>query len=130
MTPALLLDTGPFAMLLLGNDGLKRPTVDALRKSGGVFVSAISIYEIVQKSRLGKWADVDALVPEIITSTRESHVEILSVTADISKRAAELEWDNRDPFDRVIVATASVQGLSCVSSDRRFDETGIMRVWH
>jgi PIN domain nuclease of toxin-antitoxin system len=36
---------------------------------------------------------------------------------------------HRDPFDRLLIAQALVEGLTLVSSDVAFDQYGVTRVW-
>ena len=48
------------------------------------------------------------------------------------QRAGSFEWAHRDPFDRVIVATALTRGLSVISKDATLDSNGSSewkRVW-
>ena len=42
---------------------------------------------------------------------------------------AILPLHHRDPFDRVIAATALVEGLCLVSADATFDRYGLTRLW-
>ena len=37
--------------------------------------------------------------------------------------------NHRDPFDRLIVAQAIVEGMGLVSADSRLDAYGITRIW-
>jgi len=37
--------------------------------------------------------------------------------------------NHRDPFDRMIVGQALVEGMSVVSVDQRLDAYGITRIW-
>jgi PIN domain nuclease of toxin-antitoxin system len=41
----------------------------------------------------------------------------------------QLAMRHRDPFDRLLVAQASVEGLSLVSADSIFDQYGVSRLW-
>jgi PIN domain nuclease of toxin-antitoxin system len=40
-----------------------------------------------------------------------------------------LPLHHRDPFDRLIAATALVEGLTVVSADAAFDAYGLPRLW-
>ena len=37
--------------------------------------------------------------------------------------------NHRDPFDRLIVAQAKVEGMTVVSADAKLDAYGITRLW-
>jgi PIN domain nuclease of toxin-antitoxin system len=55
---------------------------------------------------------------------------LLPLTPDVAVRAARLLWNHRDPFDRVIVATAIVHRAPLVTKDdriRRF--RGVATIW-
>ncbi|MEJ6390900.1 type II toxin-antitoxin system VapC family toxin [Gymnodinialimonas ulvae] len=125
---SIILDTGPFVMLLLGSERLTPATRMALSEGDTVFVSAISFYEIAQKSRLGKWPDVDDIVPHLVASANTGNIGVLPITADLALNAANLDWAHRDPFDRIIAATALSENMTCVSSDRAFDDVGVVRI--
>jgi PIN domain nuclease of toxin-antitoxin system len=52
----------------------------------------------------------------------------LPITADHALRASSLPALHRDPFDRMIVAQALVEGVSVLSSDPQLDAYGIRRL--
>jgi PIN domain nuclease of toxin-antitoxin system len=58
-----------------------------------------------------------------------AHLELLPVTAAIWARSVELRWDNRDPADRVIVATASLNDLPIVTKDDRISSCYRNAIW-
>ena len=126
---ALLLDTGPFAMVLMDSPRLTSTARAAITSAHSVQVSAISLYEIGQKVRLGKWDEVAHVVPKLEARSETAGIEILPLTASLSLRAALLDWPHRDPFDRMIAATALQEGVPVISSDVAFAELGIERVW-
>jgi len=127
--PTVLLDTGPFAMLLMDSPRLTLTAREAIASSDRVLVSSISFYEIAQKTRLGKWPEMDELVHDLEAGAVATGLEIVPLMASLSLKVAYLDWDHRDPFDRIIAATALSEGVPCVSPDRAFDAIGVERVW-
>ena len=125
----MLLDTGPLAMVIIGSARLTNTAKDAILSADRVTVSAISLYEIGQKVRLGKWPEMEQFVSELERLTLERGVEILPLTGSASLRASLLEWSHRDPFDRMIAAVALQEGVAVVSPDAAFDGIGVSRVW-
>jgi len=125
----MLLDTGPLAMVIIGSARLTNTAKDAILSADRVTVSAISLYEIGQKVRLGKWPEMEPFVSELESLTLERGVEILPLTGSASLRASLLEWSHRDPFDRMIAAVALQEGVAVVSPDAAFDGIGVSRVW-
>jgi PIN domain nuclease of toxin-antitoxin system len=57
-------------------------------------------------------------------------IRLLPLTPDVAINAARLLWNHRDPFDRVIVATAILHRAPLVTKDdriRRFQ--GVATIW-
>ncbi len=54
----------------------------------------------------------------------------LDLTPQIAVVAADLQWDNRDPADRIIVATAIIHEAPVVTRDRRIHAfPGVRAIW-
>ncbi len=126
---ALVLDTGPFAMLLMNSRRMSDGIREMIAAEVIISVPAIAFYEIGQKVRLGKWPDMGPFVDSLEDRAREDGFDILSLSSGLATKAALLDWDHRDPFDRMIAVTALQEGVPLVSSDRAFDEVGVKRVW-
>lgn len=80
-----------------------------------VYVSAASAWEISIKRALGR---VDLRDEEFSYGIRESGFAELNVTVEHSLVAGALPPHHRDPFDRMLVAQATVEGLRLVTHDR------------
>ena len=51
---------------------------------------------------------------------------------DVAVLAGTMPWPHRDPFDRIIAATAGLSGMTLLSADSMFDTLengGLQRVW-
>ncbi|MCF8053062.1 MAG: type II toxin-antitoxin system VapC family toxin [Desulfobacterales bacterium] len=81
-----------------------------------VIVSAAVVWEIRIKQALGK-LDIDSSFLEII---RSQGFELLSITADHAYAVGDLPMHHRDPFDRMIIAQARLEGLTVVTRDPLF----------
>lgn len=126
----LLLDTHAFVWWLDGDRRLspraRRRIADAKNE---IFVSAVSVWEITTKARLGKLPgarDVAADVPGCIFSQGFSGLDISLAHA---QRAGALAGVHRDPFDRLLIAQAQIEHLMLVSREELFDAYGIARLW-
>jgi PIN domain nuclease of toxin-antitoxin system len=51
---------------------------------------------------------------------REFGAEVLPVTFEHAVQVADLPDHHRDPFDRLLIAQAQVEGMPIVTADRRF----------
>ena len=55
---------------------------------------------------------------------------LLELTSSVAVAAAELNWDNRDPADRFLVATAMIHEVPIVTKDRLIRAySGIQTIW-
>jgi PIN domain nuclease of toxin-antitoxin system len=113
---------------------LSRSAIGAITSAQGVYVSTISLFEIAQKVRLGKWDDMAPYVDRLVDLADEQRISLIPVTSRISIVAATLDWSHRDPFDRLICATASEEGLMLISADNVFDSPSVApvlagRIW-
>jgi PIN domain nuclease of toxin-antitoxin system len=119
----LLLDTHIWIWLVRGEARIAQPALEAIFEAAGartLFVSVMSIWEIgllVSKGRLVlnqpclEWVD-DALFrsrSETVPLTRKIAVECHSLPGRF----------HADPADRIITATARVEGLTLVTRDRQ-----------
>jgi PIN domain nuclease of toxin-antitoxin system len=127
---ALLLDTHAWAWALIDPSMLSKAAHSAIKKAERVVISPVSIFEIAQKVRLDKWpqmADVVKDLPDLITKAGGHQAPF---TPEISLAAGLLDWPHRDPFDRILAATALHHGYRLLSIDAEFDRVkGLTRVW-
>jgi PIN domain nuclease of toxin-antitoxin system len=94
-----------------------------------VSISAISLFEIGQKVRLGKWPEMEPFLSRLIRLADEQGGRLLETSAEASLLTATLEWAHRDPFDRFITATAITWGLTLISADTAFDALAAVPSW-
>lgn len=83
-----------------------------------VWVSDVSAFEVATKVRLGKFDDASFLVDTWDTALRGLGASPLGLTTSHAVTGGSMAWDHRDPFDRLIVAQARVEGLTLVTADR------------
>ena len=85
----------------------------AIRTADTVYVSAASEWELAIKAGLGKVQ----LRRTILEATLDAGFELLAISFHHAQAVRTLKPIHRDPFDRLLVATAMVEGLTLVSSD-------------
>jgi len=126
---AVLLDTHSWAWSLTDRASLSMHANRAIEQAEAVFVSPITFYEIGQKVRLGKWPEMHPFVSELPSLLLEQGAREASLGIDICARAASIEWDHRDPFDRILAATSIHLQLPLVSADVVFDQLSQQKGW-
>ena len=73
---------------------------------------------------------MDAALPKLISTAIADGLDWADVTPEIAHLAGVLDWTHRDPFDRLIAATALVNGWVLISADTAFDSLpGLRRLW-
>ena len=55
--------------------------------------------------------------------------ETLPITLKHAKVAGLLDWDHKDPFDRMLAAQAEQEELTLVSADNAFQTTWLKVLW-
>lgn len=110
----LLLDTHVLLWALADDARLLPSARDRIADGrSSVFVSAVSAWEITIKRALGKLRVPDDLVEQL----RMARFEDLDITIEHALAVADLPDHHRDPFDRLLVAQARVDGLTIVTHD-------------
>jgi PIN domain nuclease of toxin-antitoxin system len=111
----ILLDTH---VLIWWDEGarLSREADRAIREAEQVYVSAVSGWEIAIKTSLGR------LRPKrtVAEAASESGFEELPVLLRHAEALTGLPSNHRDPFDRMLLAQALVEGLTIVTRDAAF----------
>jgi PIN domain nuclease of toxin-antitoxin system len=60
---------------------------------------------------------------------RSTTIAMLDVRTEHALAVAHLPWHHRDPFDRLLVAQASVDALTLLSADAALDRYAVARIW-
>jgi PIN domain nuclease of toxin-antitoxin system len=123
----LLLDTNVAIWLLLGDrDRVSRSVVQALEDTtNDVALSAASVRKIAIKRSLGKVR----LPDEWPAALQRLGFDPMPVTAIHVAAVEALPWHHRDPFDRLLIAQASVERCALVTADRRLGAYPIETIW-
>ncbi len=126
----LLLDTHTLLWFQANNPKLSTTARAAiLDLANERWLSPISLVEIAIKNRLRKLplpAPFSTLYPATLIA---DDIHLLPIESEHVEPLTTLPMHHRDPFDRLIAATALVEGLSLVSSDPVFDLYGVTRHW-
>ena len=127
---AVLLDTHTFIWSLFLSSELSATARGMIEAADAAYVAPISFYEITQKHRLGKWPELDPVIDQLLPLWRAQGTQIAPYTAEIAFLAGAMQWSHRDPFDRMIAATAIALACPLISKDAAFDALGGSPEWH
>lgn len=114
----LLLDTHIFLWFISGDGRLPDDARDAIRDPGNdVYLSVVSLWEIITKYKLGKLPLPHP--PETYIPTQRIRHLIADLPLDEVSvtRLAPLPTIHRDPFDRMLICQALEHGMTIVTVD-------------
>jgi PIN domain nuclease of toxin-antitoxin system len=103
----------------------KKATAAIAVPNAQVLISAVVIWEVAIKRHLGK---LDAPA-DLLEQLERAGVDLLPITARHADRVGTLPMHHRDPFDRLLVAQAEVDGLVVVSADSELADYGVELLW-
>ena len=126
----LLLDTHVF-LWWLGDDPALSAAADAAiaDPANSVHVSAASAWEITTKHRLGKLPGAALVAADVAAQIAAEGFVALPVTVAHAQQAGALAGAHKDPFDRMLIAQALLEGMALVSNEAVFDPFGVQRLW-
>jgi PIN domain nuclease of toxin-antitoxin system len=117
----LLVDSHVALWALEANPALGPRARSTLEQADEVFFSAVTPWELGIKRALGKVDFPDGLV-EALTAAGFTGMPITVAHASL---APVLDPHHRDPFDRMLVAQARLEGLAIVTADGAFEPYGV-----
>jgi PIN domain nuclease of toxin-antitoxin system len=122
----LLLDTHAALWWLSSDERVGSTAAGQLTDpSNQVVLSAAVVWEVAIKRSLGKLA----APPDFAATVLAGGALPLPVSLDHAAAVEALPWHHRDPFDRVLVAQATIEGAVLVSHDRALLAYGVPIVW-
>jgi PIN domain nuclease of toxin-antitoxin system len=114
----LLLDTHVFLWSISEPKRLSSKARSAISKlENQVYVSPVTAYELSYKHRQGKLPSGAAIVTSFALQVAHLYASELSISAPHTLAAGQLDWEHKDPFDRILAAQAMVEGLTLVTAD-------------
>ena len=95
----------------------------------GGFISSISIWEIGIKIKK-KSINIDIRIEDYLHRLQKlGSLEIVSVDEEILVKNLSLSWENKDPCDRTIVATAMLKNLPILTKDTAIRDFYKNTIW-
>jgi PIN domain nuclease of toxin-antitoxin system len=114
----LLLDTHAFIWLNSAPEKLS-PRVRDYSEQGTArfYLSLVSPWEMQIKSQLGKLQH-ELITNEVVRANLEhNNLNLLPIALTHIEQLGKLPLHHRDPFDRMLIAQAQVEGMALVTAD-------------
>jgi PIN domain nuclease of toxin-antitoxin system len=126
----LLLDTHTLLWFYLGDAQLSgRANALILDASNRKVISPASYWEIAIKVSIGKYVLNEPYEDLIQHAIFDNGFDILAIEPKHTAALTRLPFHHKDPFDRLIIAQAQVEGVPVVGADTAFDQYPIVRLW-
>ena len=94
-----------------------------------VFVSVASLWEIQIKSMIGRLSLPLAIDRMMLRQQRENDIDLLPIAIAHIVEHQALPPHHRDPFDRMLIAQARVEGLTLLSRDEALSRYDVALLW-
>ncbi|MDV3123750.1 type II toxin-antitoxin system VapC family toxin [Mycobacterium sp. 21AC1] len=116
---SILLDTNALLWLTSEPGRIAESAREVLEdQANELFVSAASAWEVAVKTRIGRLDGAPLLSAWSEVLAGMDAVDLVVDSADAAM-AGQLNWEHKDPFDRMIVAQAARRGFSIATNDLR-----------
>ena len=114
-----LLDTHTFIWLASDRSRLPPQLIDLISsETEGLFISSITATEIGLLSNTRKINTYGSCEDFLFKNLKRLGVHEIPVDAQIALASTQLPAIHRDPFDRIIIATALTHGMTILTKDR------------
>ena len=122
----VFLDTHAWVWSLMAAHRLTEAAKTAISTAQAVHVSPISLFEVAQKVRVGKWPEMQ---PHLSALAADEQALYAPFSRSVALLAGSMDWTHRDPFDRIIAATAVELDCPVISKDEEFDGLEGLNGW-
>ena len=126
----LLLDTHVFVWWMSASRRVPDAVVSAIERASTVHVSLVSLWEVILKETTNHpMIGTDDAAGWFVTAMNTSGFELLGIELRHVAAVQRLPPLHTDPFDRILIAQATAEGLTLVSADRTVRRYPLSTVW-
>lgn len=125
-----LLDTGVWLWSLWEPERISRKAREVMADlSQEVFLSAVTSWEVAIKSAAGKLKLPEPPASYIPRRMADQGLRPLAISHPHALAVYSLPAHHRDPFDRLLIAQADMEGMTLISADRIFERYSVPLLW-
>jgi PIN domain nuclease of toxin-antitoxin system len=124
-----LLDTHTFLWAIAEDEKLSRRARQIYTGSNDLWVSVVSVWEILIKVQAGKLPLPEPTGPYLTKKLAKERIEILPVTLDHVLQTESLPPHHRDPFDRLLIAQSIQADWPIITADPIFARYSVKVIW-
>jgi PIN domain nuclease of toxin-antitoxin system len=126
----ILLDTCAFLWLTTDASELSgKAKIMFQNTENAVYLSSVSVWEIIVKHQLGK-LPLPSAADDFIKQQCEKHfIEYLALDEKAVFHLSRLPNHHRDPFDKMLICQAIAHDLTILTSDKMIIQYPVSTVW-
>jgi len=94
-----------------------------------LYISIASMWEIAIKVSLGKMQGLNGGVSAFMANMKYMPVSLLPVSTRHIEVVESLPYIHRDPFDRLLVATAKAENMTILTADENIHKYDVLYAW-
>lgn len=118
-----ILDSCAFIDIAVNAPTLTQEVISIYQNpSNAIFLSVATVWELGLKRSIGK---LDFDITGAIDLLSKNGIRVLDITLPVALLVNELPYHHKDPFDRIIIATAKCESMGILTSDKIFQEYGV-----
>jgi PIN domain nuclease of toxin-antitoxin system len=126
----LLIDTHAALWLFNRHENLSAAARNyLLDEKAELYISIASAWEVAIKHSLGKLTEFPGGVKLFLSAIYENPIEIITVLPKHIEMVEQLPYIHRDPFDRLIIATALCEDMSILTADENIQKYDVSWIW-
>lgn len=129
MSDVLLLDTHAFLWWIGDDARLSDAAARAISNGGTVLLSVASAWEIAIKASLGRIDVPKDLNRFLADQVRRNGFTILPIELAHAARTARIGNHHRDPFDRLLIAQATIENAVLLTCDPLMRRYRVRTLW-
>ena len=124
-----LLDTHVIVWMAEGDPRLsRRVTIELKDPANRLLVNVASLWEIAIKVGIGELHLTEGF-EALNRSLKGERIDVIGIDPAVLSSVISLPMHHRDPFDRLLAATALNSSYALISADSVFDMYGVNRIW-
>jgi PIN domain nuclease of toxin-antitoxin system len=121
VTQRFLLDSHAFLWAVFSPEQFGSGARQLVAQADALYVSTVSLWELAIKYRIGKFVHQPE---DLFTELAELGADELTITHRHLGQLPRITLPHGDPFDTMLVAQASTEGLVLVTADRALTSSG------
>ncbi|MBF0310941.1 MAG: type II toxin-antitoxin system VapC family toxin [Magnetococcales bacterium] len=126
----ILLDTHTFLWWIEASDRLSSKAMEVISdRHNTCYLSLVSVWEVAIKIGLGKLSLSEPLEYFIGQELKKNKFRQLGIRLWHVSGVSTLPLHHRDPFDRLLISQALMEGMPILSADEVIDAYGVTRWW-